>query len=186
MCRDYFFLSLSPLASVALASPLATAFSYSVRAFCRSARASIAKELGYAYLKLQDGAAAREAFSEAVRLAPQDPTAALQLAFLERQAGREDQARRLFENVVNMAAGEPSETARRALAEGPADPVYNALERAYAARKQGALDHAVAGALRGHAEAGRLGTMVKARCHASCPSAWLMPPTQLATFSSAW
>ncbi|MCB1019085.1 MAG: tetratricopeptide repeat protein [Acidobacteria bacterium] len=107
-------------------------------------RASVSKELGYAYLKMQDGEAAREAFEEALRLAPDDAATALQLGFLERQAGREPEARRLFEQVVNTGSSEAAETARRALAQDPADPVYSALERAYEARKQGALDEAVA------------------------------------------
>ena len=106
-------------------------------------RASIAKELGYVYLKMQDAAGARGAFAEALRLDPADAAAALQLAFLERQAGREDAARLLFEKVVNMGDGESTETARRALAQDPADPVYSALERAYSSRKQGSLDEAV-------------------------------------------
>ncbi len=105
-------------------------------------RASIAKELGYVYLKLQDSEGARGAFAEASRLDPADPAPALQAAFLERQAGRENAARLLFERVVNMGPGEAADSARRALAQDPADPVYSTLERAYAARKQGALDRA--------------------------------------------
>jgi len=46
--------------------------------------------------------------------------------------------------VVDTGGGERAAAARRALAQGPADPVYNTLERAYAARGQGALDEAAA------------------------------------------
>ena len=49
-----------------------------------------------------------------------------------------------------------------------------------------ALDHAVAGALRGHAQALRFGLEVEAWGHAPPFRLSPRPPTQLATFSSAW
>ena len=49
-----------------------------------------------------------------------------------------------------------------------------------------ALDHAVAGALRGHAQALGLGLEVEAWGHAPPFRLSPRPPTQLATFSSAW
>ena len=49
-----------------------------------------------------------------------------------------------------------------------------------------ALDHAVAGALRGHAQALCLGLEVEAWGHAPPFMLSPRPPTQLATFSSAW
>ncbi len=49
-----------------------------------------------------------------------------------------------------------------------------------------AVDQAVAHALRSHADADRFRLQAQARAHAGWSSAALRPPTQLATFSSAW
>jgi tetratricopeptide (TPR) repeat protein len=75
-------------------------------------RASIRKDLGYAYLKMGETEAARDQFAEAVRLAPGDFQAALEYAFLCHETGQTAVAHRVFDQV--RKTGDP---ASRAVAE---------------------------------------------------------------------
>ncbi len=62
-------------------------------------RASIRKDLAYAYLKIGETEAARDQFEEAVRLDPGDFRATLEFAFLCNETGKIAVARRMFDRV---------------------------------------------------------------------------------------
>ena len=105
-------------------------------------RASIRKQLGHVYLKLNDLDAARRMFEEALSLDPSDHHTALQLGFVYQKAGETTQAIALFRDVRAKARGELKRTARKVLRNlkqnrsGPAglsDPAYALLDNAYAA-----------------------------------------------------
>ena len=105
-------------------------------------RASIRKQLGYAYLKLNDLEAARRMFEEAVSLDPSDLHAALQLGFVYQQAGETTRAIKLFREVRAKGRGALKRTARRVLqnlkqnrnaAAATPDAAYALVGQAYAA-----------------------------------------------------
>ncbi len=81
-----------------------------------SGRASIHKELGYAYLKVGETERARDAFEQALRLEPGDFRTALELAFLCHETGREGRALELFELVSRSGDAEGKKTAEEAFA----------------------------------------------------------------------
>jgi tetratricopeptide (TPR) repeat protein len=62
-------------------------------------RASIRKDLGYAYLRIGENELAREQFQEAMRLAPEDTQVALEYAFLCYETKQQAQARRIFDRI---------------------------------------------------------------------------------------
>ena len=84
-------------------------------------RASIRKELGYAYLKIGETAWAREVFEQAYVLEPADHRAGLELAYLRFETGQRALALELFRKL--RQAGDPdvqtsaTETTRRIEAE---------------------------------------------------------------------
>ena len=105
-------------------------------------RASIRKQLGYVYLKLNDVDAVRRMFAEALSLDPSDHHAALQLGFVYQKAGETTQAIALFREVRAKAQGELKRTAREVLQNlkqnrsGPGatpDAAYTLLDQAYVA-----------------------------------------------------
>lgn len=65
--------------------------------------AALRKDLGYAYLKVGETEWAREAFEQALALDPRDDQAALELAFLCHETGREARALELFDAVRQSA-----------------------------------------------------------------------------------
>jgi Flp pilus assembly protein TadD len=73
-------------------------------------RASIRKDLAYAYLKIGENELARDQFREAMRLEPNDIQVAMEYAFLCYETKQQAQARRVFDRVRKM--GNP--TAERA------------------------------------------------------------------------
>ena len=73
-------------------------------------RASIRKDLAYAYLKIGDNERARDQFREALRLTPDDTQLALEYAFLCNETNQQAEARRIFDRLAR--AGNP--TARQA------------------------------------------------------------------------
>jgi tetratricopeptide (TPR) repeat protein len=77
-------------------------------------RASIRKELGYAYLKVGETDSARELFEHAVTLDPADWRAALELAFLSHETGREARALELLELVRRTGDAEAKRAAEEA------------------------------------------------------------------------
>jgi Tfp pilus assembly protein PilF len=62
-------------------------------------RASIRKDLAYAYLKIGENELAREQFREAMRLEPNDTQVALEYAFLCYETKEQAQARRIFDRL---------------------------------------------------------------------------------------
>ena len=105
-------------------------------------RASIRKQLGYAYLKLNDVEAARRMFEEPLSLDPSDHHAALQLGFIYQKAGETTQAIALFREVRAKAEGEVKRTARQVLQNlrhnrstpgATPDAAHTLLDQAYAA-----------------------------------------------------
>ena len=98
-------------------------------------RADIRKELGYAYLKVGETESAREAFEQAVTLDPRDFRAALELAFLCFETGREARALELFEQVRRLGDDESKKTAQEAFTRVEAD-LRAAIERWSAAVQQ--------------------------------------------------
>jgi Tfp pilus assembly protein PilF len=62
-------------------------------------RASIRKDLGYAYLRIGENELAREEFQEAMRLAPDDTQVALEYAFLCYETKQQAEARRIFNRI---------------------------------------------------------------------------------------
>ena len=105
-------------------------------------RASIRKQLGYAYLKLNDVEAARRMFEETLSLDPSDHHAALQLGFIYHKAGETTQAIALFREVRAKAEGEVKRTARQVLQNlrhhrstpgATPDAAHTLLNQAYAA-----------------------------------------------------
>jgi Tfp pilus assembly protein PilF len=62
-------------------------------------RASIRKDLAYAYLKIGENELAREQFREAMRLDPNDTQVALEYAFLCYETKEQAQARRVFDRL---------------------------------------------------------------------------------------
>ncbi|MBI3665563.1 MAG: tetratricopeptide repeat protein [Acidobacteria bacterium] len=77
-------------------------------------RASIRKELGYAYLKVGETESAREVFEQALALEPGDFRVALELAFLSVETAREARALELFDRVRHSGDAESKKTADEA------------------------------------------------------------------------
>ena len=105
-------------------------------------RASIRKQLGYVYLRLNDVEAARRMFDETLSLDPTDHHTALQLGFVYQKAGETAQAIALFRDVRAKGQGELKRTAREVLenlkqnrsgAASLSDQAYALLDSAYAA-----------------------------------------------------
>jgi tetratricopeptide (TPR) repeat protein len=69
------------------------------------ARASIRKDLGYAYLKIGENELALQQFAETMRLDPADTQVALDYAFLCYESQRQAEARRIFDRL--RKAGNP-------------------------------------------------------------------------------
>ncbi|HEY7388444.1 MAG TPA: tetratricopeptide repeat protein [Bryobacteraceae bacterium] len=63
------------------------------------ARASIRKDLGYAYLRIGENERARDQFQEAMRLEPDDTQVALEYAFLCYETKQQAEARRIFDRI---------------------------------------------------------------------------------------
>jgi len=74
-------------------------------------RASIRKDLAYAYLKTGETESAREVFDQALTIDPADHRTALELAFLCHETGREAQALNLFDRVRRSGDPEAARTA---------------------------------------------------------------------------
>lgn len=84
-------------------------------------RADIRKDLGYTLLKIGETVAAREQFSEALRLDPDDQHLALEYAFLCYETKEPTEARRIFARLGNQgstAAAEAFENVDRPLRDG--------------------------------------------------------------------
>lgn len=62
-------------------------------------RASIRKDLAYTYLKIGENDLAREQFAQAMKLEPGDDQVAMEYAFLCNEAGKQAEARRIFDRV---------------------------------------------------------------------------------------
>jgi Flp pilus assembly protein TadD len=77
-------------------------------------RASIRKDLAYTLLKIGENEAARDQFSEAVRLDPTDQHVALEYAFLCFETKQQALARRIFDRVRKSSEGTLQETAEQA------------------------------------------------------------------------
>jgi tetratricopeptide (TPR) repeat protein len=77
-------------------------------------RASIRKDLAYAYLKIGQTELARDQFAEALRLDQQDAQAALEYAFLCHETGNTAEARRIFGRLRKTGDPESRATAERA------------------------------------------------------------------------
>ena len=65
-------------------------------------RASIRKDLAYAYLKIGENELARDQFREAMRLEPNDSQVAMEYAFLCYETKQQAQARRVFDRIRKM------------------------------------------------------------------------------------
>ena len=105
-------------------------------------RASIRKQLGYVYLRLNDVEAARRMFEETLSLDPSDHHTALQLGFVYQKSGETAQAIALFRDVRAKGQGELKRTAREVLENlkqnrsgqpGLSDPAHALLDSAYSA-----------------------------------------------------
>jgi len=79
-------------------------------------RASIRKDLGYAYLKVGETESARELFEQALALDSGDQQAALEAAFLSHETGREARALELLEKVKRFGDPQAGKTAEEAWA----------------------------------------------------------------------
>lgn len=77
-------------------------------------RASLRKDLGYAYLKTGENERAREQFQEALRLSPDDTQLALDYAFLCYETRQQAEARRTFDRLRKTAEPPFRETAEAA------------------------------------------------------------------------
>ena len=62
-------------------------------------RASIRKDLAYTYLKIGENEQAREQFAQAMKLEPGDVQVAMEYAFLCNEAGKQAEARRIFDRI---------------------------------------------------------------------------------------
>jgi Tfp pilus assembly protein PilF len=62
-------------------------------------RASIRKDLAYAYLKIGENELARDQFGEAMKIDPADQQVALEYAFLCYETKQRQQARRVFDRI---------------------------------------------------------------------------------------
>ena len=78
------------------------------------ARASIRKDLAYAYLKVGENSLARDQFREAMRLDPDDTPVALEYAFLCFEAKEQAQARRIFDRIRKTGVPPAAPTAEQA------------------------------------------------------------------------
>lgn len=134
-------------------------------------RASIRKDLGYAYLKVGETEAAREAFEQALTLAPEDLRVALELAFLCYETDSEARALDLFDRVRRSADPELKRTAEEAFARVDS-ALRAAIERWSAAVEQDPANRAarleLARNLEKHREPGRAAEQYLA--------AWRLPP----------
>ncbi len=102
------------------------AFQEAVRA--APGRASIRKDLAYAYLKTGQTRAARDQFAEAARLDPADAHAALEYAFLCHETGKTAEARRVFDQV-RRAAGEDLRAAAETAFQNVDRPLAEGIDR---------------------------------------------------------
>jgi len=78
------------------------------------ANAGVHKDLAYTFLKTGDNAAARDEFSAALKLNPQDETAALEFAFLAFETKQPVEARRVFDKLRTSGTGSTRQTAELA------------------------------------------------------------------------
>ena len=84
-------------------------------------RASVRKDLAYAYLKVGENEQARELFREALRLEPGDTQTALEYAFLCNETRQKAEARRIFDRLRrdgNATAEQAFRNIEEPLAEG--------------------------------------------------------------------
>ncbi|HYM11749.1 MAG TPA: tetratricopeptide repeat protein [Bryobacterales bacterium] len=134
-------------------------------------KASIRKELGYAYLKAGETQSAREVFEQALTLDPGDLHVALELAFLCYESGQEARALELFDLVRRRGDAASQKTAAEALARADA-ALRAAIERWSAAVQQDPANQAarleLARDLAKHRE--------PARAAAEYLAAWRLPP----------
>jgi len=78
------------------------------------ANASVHKDLAYTLLKAGENAAARDEFAAALRLNPQDETAALEFAFLAFETKQPIEARRMFDKLRKSETAGTRQTAEQA------------------------------------------------------------------------
>jgi tetratricopeptide (TPR) repeat protein len=104
-------------------------------------RASIRKDLAYAYLKIGETESAREVFEQALQLEPADHRIALELAFLCHETGREGRALELFERVSRSGEAGSAKTAAEAFARVDG-ALRQAIKRWGAAVEQDPQNHA--------------------------------------------
>ena len=121
-------------------------------------RASVRKDLGYAYLKAGETESAREMFEQALTLDPGDARVALEAAFLSHETGREARALELFEVVRRSGDEEAKRTAGEAFVRVDT-ALRRAIERWSAAVEQNPANRAarleLALNLEKHREAGK-------------------------------
>ncbi len=134
-------------------------------------RASIRKDLAYAYLKVGETEAARDVFEQALALDPGDHRVALELAFLCHETGQEARALDLFDRVRRADDPEAARTAEEAF--GRVDgALRQAIDRWQAAVTQDPANRAarleLAENLERHREPGRAAEQYLA--------AWRIPP----------
>jgi Flp pilus assembly protein TadD len=77
-------------------------------------RASIRKDLAYTLLKVGENEAARDQFSEAMRLDPADQHVALEYAFLCYETKQQAEARRIFDRIRKTSEAPLQDTAEQA------------------------------------------------------------------------
>ena len=78
------------------------------------ANAGIHKDLAYTLLKTGDNPAARDEFAAALKLNPQDESAALEFAFLAFETKQPIEARRMFDKLRKSAKASTRQTAEQA------------------------------------------------------------------------
>ncbi len=101
------------------------------------ARASIRKDLAYAYLKIGENALAREQFHQAMSLDPHDDHVALEYAFLCFESKQQAEARRIFDRIRRTGDAPARATAEQAFQNIDA-PLALGIERWRAAIALGA------------------------------------------------
>ncbi len=134
-------------------------------------RASIRKELGYAYLKIGETESAREVFEQALRLEPADAATGLELAFLCHETGREARALELFDQVRRSGGAEAKQKAEEAYARVDGE-LRRAIERWSAAVEQDPANRAARLELARNLEKRR----EPARAAEQYLAAWRLPP----------
>jgi Flp pilus assembly protein TadD len=105
-------------------------------------RASIRKDLGYAYLKTGENRLARDQFRDAMGMDPADTQVAMEYAFLAYETNERQQARRIFDRIRKSGEAPFAATAEQAFQNVDA-PLAAGIERWSKAIEMGAADFSV-------------------------------------------